>query len=63
MEKILVILFKRCSSYENWNISNGVNFSYIFLGCSSLSFIKALQNWNVSNGKVLEICSMDAFHY
>ena len=34
---------------ENWNVSNGNNFSYIFYECSLLSDIKALQNWNLSD--------------
>jgi len=29
---------------ENWNVSNGNNFSYMFYECSLLSDIKALQN-------------------
>ena len=36
-------------SLENWNVSNGNDFSYMFNECSSLSDIKSLQNWNVSN--------------
>ena len=49
-------MFYGCSSLsdikplQNWNVSNGNNFSHMFSGCSSLLDIKALQNWNVSNG-------------
>ena len=49
-------MFYGCSSLldikplQNWNVSNGNNFSYMFYGCSSLSDINPLQNWNVSNG-------------
>ena len=39
---------------QNWNVSNGNNFSSMFSECSSLSDIKPLQNWNVSNKKYLE---------
>ena len=35
---------------ENWNVSNGNDFSSMFNGCRSLSNIKGLENWNVSNG-------------
>ena len=35
---------------QNWNVSNGNNFSGMFCGCSSLSDIKPLENWNISNG-------------
>ena len=30
---------------ENWNVSNGNNFSYMFSYCLSLSDIKGLENW------------------
>ena len=49
-------MFDRCSSLkdikglENWNASNGNNFSYMFHECSLLKDIKGLENWNVSNG-------------
>ena len=36
---------------QNWNVSNGKYFSYMFDRCSSLSNVKPIQNWNVSNGK------------
>ena len=36
---------------ENWNVSNGNNFEYMFCGCSSLLDMKPLQNWNVSKWK------------
>ena len=35
---------------ENWNVSNGTNFSSMFWGCSLLTDIKPLEKWNVSNG-------------
>ena len=46
-------MFKGCSSLldikslQNWNVSNGNNFSSMFSVCSSLSDIKSLQNLNV----------------
>ena len=43
----MVIILK---PLQNWNVSNGNNFSFMFSYCSSLSDIKPLQNWNVSNG-------------
>ena len=36
---------------ENWNVSNGKYFLYMFSSCKSLSDIKPLENWNVSNDK------------
>ena len=33
---------------ENWNVSNGTNFSEMFYGCSSLNDIKPLENWKLS---------------
>ena len=47
-------MFYECSSLsdikslENWNVSNGNNFSGMFYGCSSLSDIKSLEKWNLS---------------
>ena len=35
---------------ENWNVSNGTNFSNIFRSCESIKDVKPLENWNVSNG-------------
>ena len=35
---------------ENWNVSNGNDFSGMFNGCLSLSDIKELQNWKILNG-------------
>ena len=35
-------------SLENWNVSNGNNFSYMFCNCSLLSDIKSLENWKFS---------------
>ena len=46
-------MFSECSSLsdlkpiQNWNVSNGNNFSHIFFKCSSLSDLKPIQNWNV----------------
>ena len=48
-------MFNNCSSLsnikglENWNVSNGNNFSDIFSGCLSLLNIKGLQNLNLSD--------------
>ena len=33
---------------ENWNVSNVINFSKMFMGCSNILDIKPLGNWNVS---------------
>ena len=44
-------MFLNCSSLkdfkplQNWNVSNGNNFSGMFRGCTSLSDIKPLQKW------------------
>ena len=44
-------MFYHCNSLsdikglENWNVSNGNNFSYMFSYCQSLSDIKGLENW------------------
>ena len=44
-------MFSDCKSLsnikglENWNVSNGNNFSYMFYYCKSLSDIKGLENW------------------
>ena len=44
-------MFYNCSSLsdikslENWNVSNGNDFSYMFIGCSFLLDIKSLKNW------------------
>jgi len=35
---------------ENWDVSNVINFSKMFMGCSHISDIKPLENWNVSKG-------------
>ena len=49
-------MFNECSSLidikglKNWNVSNGINFSYMLYKCSKLSDIKGLEKWNVSNG-------------
>ena len=39
---------------QNWNVSNGNNFSRMFWGCKSLKDIKELQNWNTSKGNNFE---------
>ncbi len=47
-------MFNGCKSLsdikplQNWNVSNGNNFSDMFSECKSLSDIKPLQNWNIS---------------
>ena len=54
-------MFCDCSSLvdikplQNWNVSNGKNFSGMFDGCKSLSDIKPLQNWNISKNKFYDI--------
>ena len=45
---------KNLKGLENWNASNGQNFSHIFWENWHLSDINALKNWNVSNGKNFE---------
>ena len=51
-----IILVNECSSLsdikalQNWNVSNGKNFNFMFYGCFSILDIKVLQNWNISNG-------------
>ena len=51
-------MFLECSSLsdikslEKWNVSNGINFSYMLGGCSSLSNLKTLEKWNVSNRNI-----------
>ena len=50
------MLFSFCKSLsdikplENWNVSNGNNFSFMFAECPKLSDIKPLEKWNVSKG-------------
>ena len=39
------------SALEDWNVSNGTDFSYMFSFCTALQDISALKSWNVSNGK------------
>ena len=36
---------------QNWNVSNGKDFSCMFYGFSSLLDIKSLQNWKINQGK------------
>ena len=36
------------NALQNWNVCNGINFSFIFKGCS-LSDIKPLNNWKKVN--------------
>ena len=46
-------MFSNCSSLsdiralENWDVSNGNNFSYMFSGCKSLSNVK-IEKWDLS---------------
>ena len=59
-------MFNGCSSLsdikglENWNVSNGKDFSFIgmFYKCSLLLDIKGLLNWNVSD-KIYEDMTND----
>ena len=44
-----MLIIIRYKSITKLKCSNGKNLNWMFLGCSSLSDIKALQNWNVSN--------------
>ena len=50
------VMFFECGSLsnlnplQNWNVSNGVNFSCMFFGCQLLINIYDLENWNVSKG-------------
>ena len=32
---------------ENWDVSNGTNFAYMFSGLISLKDIKILEKWNI----------------
>ena len=51
MVLILVIcLIIVITPLEKWDVSNGINFSFIFCECYSLKDITPLKNWNVSNG-------------
>ena len=65
MEKIFHVCSDGCSSLseikplQNWNVSNGNDFSGMFYRCSSSLDIKPLQNWNVSNKKYFK----DMFNY
>ena len=49
-------MFEYCKSLENiealrnWNVSSGINFSYMFFDCQSLKNLNGLVNWNVSHG-------------
>ena len=36
---------------QNWNVSNGNNFSYMFSKCDKLTNIKPLTNWNFLNSQ------------
>ena len=53
-------MFNCCKSLQNidalknWDVSNGVDFSFMFSGCESLQNIDALENWNISKGKNFE---------
>ena len=47
---------------QNWNVSNGTNFSRMFGYCMSLQDLNELQYWNVSNGTnfsyMFEFCTL-----
>ena len=49
--------FYRCSNlenifgFENIDVSNATDFSFMFCCCENLTDISVLQNWDVSNGK------------
>ena len=36
--------------FENLDVSNCIDFSYMFYSCNSLQDLNGLQNWNVENG-------------
>ena len=52
-------MFKDCSSLsnikpiENWDVSNGDNFEYMFSGCKDSLSTKPLKSWNFSKEKYL----------
>ena len=37
--------------FENLDVSNCIDFSYMFYNCNSLQDLNGLENWNVSNGE------------
>ena len=40
--------------FENLDVSDCKDFSYVFHGCELLTEVSALKNWNVVNGKIFE---------
>ena len=52
--------FKRCNNltilldFQNLDVSDCTDFSYMFQDCESLKNLNELRNWNVSNGKSFE---------
>ena len=46
---------------ENWNVSKGNNFSYMFHFCSSLSDIKSLENGMYQIVRIFQICFIIAY--
>ena len=48
--------FKRCNNlttlldFQNLDISDCTDFSYVFYHCKSLQNLNGLSNWNISNG-------------
>ena len=53
-------MFSNCESLQdikglqNWDVSNGINFSFMFSNCTSLQDISVLMNWDVVNGEDFE---------
>ena len=62
-------MFFRCSSLtdvkplENWNVSNGNDFSNMFSECSSLSDIKVYKIGMYQKEIILVLCSMKVHQY
>ena len=46
----MVELLSDIKGLQNWDVSNGKDFSYMFNEYKSLLDIKPLENWDVSNG-------------
>ena len=43
-----MLIFIKFKSIKNWNVSKGKEFTAMFLGCTSLIDLKALEKWKVS---------------
>ena len=48
---------------QNWNVSNGNNFSYMFYGYKSLSDIKPYKIGMFQMEIILDVCSVVVNHY